>query len=377
MSTLVEVQPSAAPWVPPATAPLDPVVWEQWVAKGRSQERAANAMRVRTVKCISAAVLIAVAGLWPYAPPYAVVLRFLVAAGAIVVMLQAFREEHYVAVGIFGALALLYNPVTALFAFSGSWQRAFVAASAVPFVASLAWRSSKRRTTPKMIAAVSKSALTAFLLFAALAATASAEDLSRYRNFQFGTDLDAVTKLTAVNPPRLTDISRRPALIQELGWRPQPLGTSSKPEPVEQMVFQFYNGKLFRIVVTYDRHETEGLTAGDFAEAISASYGVAVKSASSLPPATDSYQEREELIARWEDPQYRYDLILSADKTSFQLVGVSKELEVPAQAAALEAKRLDDLEAPQREAARMVSEQADAKARLEKARLLNKARFRP
>jgi hypothetical protein len=190
-------------------------------------------------------------------------------------------------------------------------------------------------------------------------------------------DLDAVAKITAANSAQLRDIHRRPALIQELAWRPQPLGASSKPEPVEEVVFHFYNGKLFRIVVTYDRHETEGLTPGDFAEAISASYGVAVKPTVASPTAADPYADREELLARWEDPQYRYDLVRSAYKSSFKLVGVWKELEAPAQAAALEAKRLDDLEAPQREAARMVSEQADATAKLEKARLLNKSRFRP
>ena len=49
----------------------------------------------------------------------------------------------------------------------------------------------------------------------------------------------------------------------------------------------------------------------------------------------------------------------------------------PAQAATLEAKRLDDQEAPQREAARLASEEVAAKTKLEKARLVNKPKFRP
>jgi len=52
-------------------------------------------------------------------------------------------------------------------------------------------------------------------------------------------------------------------------------------------------------------------------------------------------------------------------------------LDSPAQAATLEAKRLDDQEEPQRNAARLASEQEAAKDKLEKARLLNKPRFRP
>ena len=69
--------------------------------------------------------------------------RFIVAAGAIVVMFQAFHARHYAFAAVFGALALLYNPVRHAFSFSGDWQRALVVASAVPFVASLAWGSAR------------------------------------------------------------------------------------------------------------------------------------------------------------------------------------------------------------------------------------------
>ncbi|MBZ5619911.1 MAG: hypothetical protein LAQ69_14500 [Acidobacteriia bacterium] len=54
-----------------------------------------------------------------------------------------------------------------------------------------------------------------------------------------------------------------------------------------------------------------------------------------------------------------------------------KRLEASAQAATLEAKRLDDQEAPQRDAARLASEEEVANTKLEKARLVNKPRFRP
>jgi hypothetical protein len=54
-----------------------------------------------------------------------------------------------------------------------------------------------------------------------------------------------------------------------------------------------------------------------------------------------------------------------------------KTLEAPAEAATLEAKKLDDQEAPQRNAARVAGEEEAAKVKSEKARLVNKPKFRP
>jgi hypothetical protein len=210
-----------------------------------------------------------------------------------------------------------------------------------------------------------------------LAAATSFTDLSKYRNFQFGTDLSTVAKQAGTNASQAKVIHRRPALIQEVEWRPQPLGASSQPEAAKDVVFSFYDGDLFRIVVNYDRYETEGLTVDDFVDAISATYGPAAKSSAPANVAPGDYGDQEEVLAQWQDSQYRFDLIRSSYGPTFRLVGVMKRLEAPAQAATLEAKRLDDQEAPQRDAARIASEQGVAKALLTKARLLNKPKFRP
>ena len=85
--------------------------------------------------------LLAAAVMCSYVTPYDVMVRFIVAAGAIVVMLQAFHTRNYADVVVFGALVVLYNPVAPVFNFSGGWQRAVMLASAVPFVASLAWHN--------------------------------------------------------------------------------------------------------------------------------------------------------------------------------------------------------------------------------------------
>lgn len=222
-----------------------------------------------------------------------------------------------------------------------------------------------------------RSALAAFLLSGAMSAAPLAGDLSRYRNFELGSDLATVAKQAAADPSQAKVIHSRPALIQELEWRPQPLGPSAQTEPAQGVVFRFYDGELFRIVVEYDRYETEGLTVADLVEAISATYGPAGKPTTAVKIAPDIYGDQDEPLAQWQDSQYRFDLIRSSYGPTFRLVGVMKRLEAPAEAATLEAKRLDDLEAPQRDAARLASEEDAAKTKLEKARLVNKPKFRP
>lgn len=223
----------------------------------------------------------------------------------------------------------------------------------------------------------SRSALTAFLLLGVMSAAIFAGDLSRYRDFQLGTELAIVAKHTGASPSQAKVVHRRPALIQELEWRPQALGWSSKTEPAQEVVFSFYEGELFRIVVNYDRRETEGLTSEDIVEAMSETYGTAVKTPALAKAAPGPYGDQEEVLARWQDQQYRFDLMRAPYGPSFKLIGVLKRLEAPAQAAIVEAKRLDDQEAPQRDAARMASEEEAARAKLEKARLVNKPKFRP
>ncbi len=89
-------------------------------------------------------VLLALVGGWSYAAPFEVAIRFIAAAGACIVMAEAFQTRRYAFAAGFGALALLFNPVMPVFAFAGDWQRALVVASAVPFFVSLTWRKSTR-----------------------------------------------------------------------------------------------------------------------------------------------------------------------------------------------------------------------------------------
>jgi hypothetical protein len=154
------------------------------------------------------------------------------------------------------------------------------------------------------------------------------------------------------------------------------LGPSTQTESANNVVFSFYNGDLYRIAISYDRYEIEGLTAEDIIDSVSAIYGPAAKPTISVKPSEDFYGDQDELVGRWEDPQYSFDLMRSP-YNSFKLIGVLKSLDSRAQGAIQEAERLDTQEAPQREAARQASEQEAVRAKLEKSRLENKPRFRP
>ncbi len=228
----------------------------------------------------------------------------------------------------------------------------------------------------KQATALSRLALASFLAFGAMSTLALAGDLSRYRSFQLGTDLPTVALQAGASLSQVKVIQSRPALIQELQLRLQPLSPTSQAESVDDIVFSFYNGVLYRIAVNYDRHETEGLTADDFIEALSTTYGIAERPAAQ-PSATQVSHGDGEVLARWQNAEHGFELIRSPFAPVFRLAGILKRVDALAQASTLEAARLDKQEAPQRDAERMASEQQTELARLEKARLVNKPKFQP
>src|SRR5689334_2798242 len=125
---------------------------------------------------------------------------------------------------------------------------------------------------------LSRSALGLFVAIGVVVPPALSEGLSGYRNFELGSDLATVVKQIGANQPEVKVVHSRPTLIQDLTWRPRSLGPSGKEESAQEVVFTFFDGALSRIQVSYDRYETEGLTADDLIEAISVNYGKAVRS---------------------------------------------------------------------------------------------------
>jgi len=207
-----------------------------------------------------------------------------------------------------------------------------------------------------------------------------AQDLSKYREFQLGMNLLAVAKQADVNPSEAKVIYKRPAVIQELEWQPQSSSSSSaKADPVKEILFSFYNGELYRIVISYDQHRTEGLTDGDLIEGISAKYGTPTMPAAKIisSPSSQYYSDSEKVIARWEDQEYSFNLFRFSSGSAPGMLVFSKRLEALAQVAIVQAIRLDAQEAPQREIDRLKQQDEEKRAADKEARPASKANFRP
>jgi len=208
-----------------------------------------------------------------------------------------------------------------------------------------------------------------------------AQDRSRYRDFRLGGDVQSVAALTKMAPSSVKTIHQRPAVIQELEWRPAYVvsGSAASPDdPLRQIVFSFYDDQLSRMVVDYDRDRTAGLTDADMIAAISMAYGPPLRPAKRTQTiVTQIDDESGPPVARWGDADYAVVLYRSSYPSGFRMIVTSPRLEALSRNAAAQAIRLDQREAPQRELARQKKEVEDARIADEKARATNKAAFRP
>ena len=151
-------------------------------------------------------------------------------------------------------------------------------------------------------------------------------------------------------------------------------------DPVQRIVFSFYDDQLFRMVISYDRQRTNGLTDADMIEALSAKYGATLLLTSAKNPSVLTARPLSELgapIALWGDIDYSVGLYRSPFATEFSVVVTSPRLEALAQTSSAEAIRLDELEAPQHEVERKQKDADATRASQEKARSANKATFTP
>ena len=206
-----------------------------------------------------------------------------------------------------------------------------------------------------------------------------AQELSRYRTFDLGATLASISTSTGVAASEAKTLHERPALLQNLEWRPSRWNTgttTASTDPVEQMVFSFYNDRLFRIVVDYDHDGTDGMTNADLIEAISAIYGAPLAKSPRVAPRVPSEVEADsgEAVARWGDSEHTIVLYrTSSYGQALRLIVTALPVDALARKAESQARRLDEREAPSREIARQKQEQAAA----EKARVANKKVFLP
>src|SRR5438094_8799983 len=220
---------------------------------------------------------------------------------------------------------------------------------------------------------------TSVLCAALFASMGGAQDLAKYRDFQFGMSLESVAKQIHLNASAAKTTHQRPAVIQTLLWDQLSYSDLAvKDRSLRSIRFDFYNGELFKMVVAYDPVGTEGLTTEDMVEAISAIYGPATNPERTIAvSAFSAYQDNQKVLACWEDAQYSYNLFRSPYGNAFGLIAISKQLDLVAADASREAERLDKQEAPAKEVARQMKQEEDKRVAQEKARLVNKPKFRP
>jgi hypothetical protein len=142
------------------------------------------------------------------------------------------------------------------------------------------------------------------------------------------------------------------------------------------MVFTFYSDQRFKVVIDYDRDRTEGMTDADMIDAVSSMYGSASTVPQKRPVASSQVvDETGTRLAHWGGGDYSVVLYRSTYRT-FRMTVTSLRLDALARSAEAEAVRLDERDAPRRELARQ-KEADDKNTAQEKARLANKAIFRP
>jgi hypothetical protein len=204
-----------------------------------------------------------------------------------------------------------------------------------------------------------------------------------YRDFSLGSPLTRIVEQLGATAPVVTLVHQRPAVLQDLQWRTpyaSGRGVDAPRDPVQQIVFSFYQNQLFRMAVEYDRDQTDGMTDADMIAALSARYGSPLTPSTSpnasRPPAQAS-GEWSVPIAQWTDADVVVLLARRVFTAGFQVVVSSARLEPLARAAATESIRLDREEAPAKDLARQKSDADAARLAQEKARAANKTAFRP
>jgi hypothetical protein len=214
----------------------------------------------------------------------------------------------------------------------------------------------------------------------AVQAVSAAPVYSRYRGVSLGDTVTAAVASLNMTASDVAVVHVRPSLIQQLTWRPNQFfaGRTSKPDAVAEMVLTFHQGRLARVVATYDRDRTEGLTNGDLKASFTTLYG-----SSMLVPTTTATRggsassDQPEIIGQWGDGETL--VVLSRDvyppriKLTVSSVATNRQMQ-DAMASSL---RLDALEAPTRDIVRRASDAMTQRQRAEQSRIDNKAAFTP
>ena len=225
-----------------------------------------------------------------------------------------------------------------------------------------------------------RSLLASVVLILSTASLSNGQDLSKYRSFQLGMNVDSVLAKIGMRRPDVRTIDKKPALIEEVEWNPNEFSTQQTlSKSLRQIRFSFYNSELYKMVVTYDYAKTDGLTTEDVIGALSTQYGKPTTPESlsvTVSAGGAAFADTQKVLALWEDTDSSYSLFRGTGEP-FGLLIVSKERNTAASAATMESAARARSEEAQKQADRRALEAADREAAQEKVRLLNKKTFRP
>jgi hypothetical protein len=154
----------------------------------------------------------------------------------------------------------------------------------------------------KAMAVLHRLGILVFCIFL-IAPVLAGQDLARYRNFEFGATTAAILKETKSEPSNLKTLYTTPERVQTLQWTRQEyfsLQSVDAKDPVRAIRFDFYDDRLFRIVVRYDNRLLEGMTADDLIEAISETYGSTSTSEETVVISSyTTYIDEQKVLASW------------------------------------------------------------------------------
>ena len=209
--------------------------------------------------------------------------------------------------------------------------------------------------------------------------TVSSAELSRYREFELGASVATVTAVTQ-NAARVRIVHSRPALLQQLEWRPRYMAGAPQPDrdSIGEVVFSFVDDQLFQMSIAYAQDRTSGLTDEDMVGSLTAVYGAP----SSPSPRTRTTSgllalDVPVVIAEWRHAETTVVLQRREYSESFFLVITSLPLDIIARKAQATAVAMDQREAPAREAALLKKRADDEKVAAATIRSANKKVFQP
>ena len=210
----------------------------------------------------------------------------------------------------------------------------------------------------------------------AVQAVSAAPVYSRYRGVSIGDSVSAAIASLHMTASDVAVVHARPAMIQQLTWRPNQFftGGTGAPEALAEMVLTFHLGRLARVVATYDRDRTEGLTNADLHDAFTTIYGTSML----VPtPSRVRASSEPEIIGQWGDGKTLVVLLREGYPRRLKLTVSSIAADRLLQDGLASGVRFDAIEAPTRDMVRRASEEQTRRTRDAQSRVDNRSVFKP